>query len=418
MDKEPIFHRHEAAARLASMLLGNDPLSNAGRSGLFLSAPRRTGKSTFLKNDLVPTLQAAGAIAVYVDLWTDRTRDPADLIADAVRDTLAEQIGRLKKATGVISRLRKLSAKGKFAAFEAELGFEIESVGHPGGATLAKAFEGLHRAAGKPIVFIIDEAQHALSTERGGDTLFALKAARDALNLTADKPQLAILATGSLRGKISNLVMRKNQAFYGADIASFPPLGAEFVAHMARHMLSHRLSAQQMPATDKLLAAFNALGKRPEELARAIKDAVIRAEPDLGDAIVAAATLRRGEIVGALRRQVESLPPLQHAVLRRMADDEDNFVPFSKESLAWYQQHSGNPKVAASAVQKALDALVATGFVWRSAYGTYALDDEMMADYFLDEAAKSMFAILDSGGVPAPPRKTVRAAPARPQRAR
>jgi hypothetical protein len=41
-----------------------------------------------------------------------------------------------------------------------------------------EAFEGIHKASGKQIVFIVDEAQHALSTPEGSSALFALKAAR------------------------------------------------------------------------------------------------------------------------------------------------------------------------------------------------------------------------------------------------
>jgi len=41
MDKDPVHHRPELARRLAATLLGHDPLSAAGRSGLFLSAPLR-----------------------------------------------------------------------------------------------------------------------------------------------------------------------------------------------------------------------------------------------------------------------------------------------------------------------------------------------------------------------------------------
>ena len=106
MDKDPIFHRPELAARLTSALLGNDPLSSAGQSGLFLSAPRRTGKSTFLRNDLIPAIEQAGAIAIYVDLWADRTRDPGELVADAVRDTLALQANKLLGALGALMKVQ------------------------------------------------------------------------------------------------------------------------------------------------------------------------------------------------------------------------------------------------------------------------------------------------------------------------
>lgn len=97
MDKDPIYHRPQLAQRLAAMLLGHDPLSAAGRSGLFLSAPRRTGKSTFLRNDLIPAVDKAGAVAIYVDLWADKTRDAGDLIAEAIRDALVAHGGKLAR---------------------------------------------------------------------------------------------------------------------------------------------------------------------------------------------------------------------------------------------------------------------------------------------------------------------------------
>src|SRR5262249_16352299 len=162
----------------------------------------------------------------------------------------------------------------------------------------------LHRRLHKPIVLIIDEAQHALSTERGADTLFALKAARDALNLAAKTPQLAIVATGSARGKIADMVMRRNQAFYGASVATFPALGEPFVQHLVRGMLSHRLSSDRMPSAHRLIQAFQTLGSRPEDLRKAVHDALIRPEADLSDAIVAAAQEQRGRMLEELRKQL------------------------------------------------------------------------------------------------------------------
>lgn len=346
MDNKLLFHRPDIAARLASALLGDDPLNQAGRSGLFLAAPRRTGKSTFLRTDLIPAIENAGAIAVYVDLWVDKTRNPADLIAEAVRDKLG---------------------------------------GKPGGATLAKAFEGLRAATGKQVVFIIDEAQHALTTAEGESTLFALKAARDALNLGSERPGLAILATGSMRSKISDLVMGKNQAFYGASVADFPALGKDFIRHLLRSMLLHRFREKQLPDTDRVMAAFKRLGYRPEELSKAITDAVTRPEADISDAVEAAAQARYDAAVIRLRQQVANLPDIQRAIVRRLATASiaGGGAPttvFGKESLHWYEQDLGGKKVSAAMVQKALVALVADEVVWRSSHGSYQLDDELMAE--------------------------------------
>ena len=59
------FHRTALAQWYAEEALD----TSLGRSGgLFLAAPRRTGKSTFVRQDLVPALVAMGAEVIYVDL--------------------------------------------------------------------------------------------------------------------------------------------------------------------------------------------------------------------------------------------------------------------------------------------------------------------------------------------------------------
>lgn len=399
MDKDPIYHRPELARHLTGMLLGKDPLSSAGRSGLFLSAPRRTGKSTFLRNDLIPAVEKAGAVAIYVDLWADKTRDAGALIADAIRDALASRTSRLARGLRALKRIKKVGAKGELAGFKGEFGFELETVGEPRGTTLAKALDALHQSVGKAIVLIIDEAQHALSSERGADTLFALKAARDALNLAAKTPQLAVVATGSARGKIADMVMRRNQAFYGASVETFPPLDEPFVQHLVSGMLSHRIPKDRMPSVRQLMQAFQILGSRPEDLRRAVHDALIRPEASLGDAIVAAAHDQRGHILEELRKQLGVLSRLQLAILKRMVKLGDGTQPFSQDSVEYYRKETGSGRVSPPSVQKALDDLVANGFVWRSSRGVYALDDMAVAEFFYDDATQdTLLRELDSDG--------------------
>lgn len=69
------FPRTALADELVSTLQGKAVFSDA-HNGLFLAAPRRTGKTTFLRGDLLPALERAGIVPVYVDLWADLARDP------------------------------------------------------------------------------------------------------------------------------------------------------------------------------------------------------------------------------------------------------------------------------------------------------------------------------------------------------
>lgn len=64
--------------------------------------------------------------------------------------------------------------------FEAEFGIEIDTVGHKDGTSLAKALKALNEHTHRPIVLIIDEVQHTLTSPAGTEMLFALESARDA----------------------------------------------------------------------------------------------------------------------------------------------------------------------------------------------------------------------------------------------
>ncbi len=86
-----IFHRPELARRLAA-----DLMSDFYDSGMFLTAPRRTGKSTFIQHDLKPALEAGhGALVLYVDLWERRKEDQLPQVTD---DSIQAALDRLCEA--------------------------------------------------------------------------------------------------------------------------------------------------------------------------------------------------------------------------------------------------------------------------------------------------------------------------------
>ena len=89
-----------------------------------------------------------------------------------------------------------------------------------------------------------------------------------------------------------------------------------------------------------------------------------------------------------LRKQLSVLSRLQLAILKRMVKLGDGTQPFSKDSLEYYRSETGNHRVTPPSVQKALDVLMASGFVWRSSRGVYALDDITVAEFFYDDAVQ------------------------------
>ena len=139
MASDAVFKRTELAARMAQQILLTG-VGSAAPSGLFLAAPRRTGKSTFLREDLRPQLESAGALVLYVDLWADRKADPGEVVVAAIRSELA-------KHAGVVARLRRAAGMAKVNV--GGIGFSLDRVGLQAQVSLSTALQALSVEIGR-----------------------------------------------------------------------------------------------------------------------------------------------------------------------------------------------------------------------------------------------------------------------------
>ena len=381
----PLLRRHQLATALAQDLAGESLVDYS--SGMFLAAPRRTGKSTFLNNDFIPECVQRGWLPVYVDLWSDRDAAPAQLISGAIGTALARfegALARTAKKAGVdkINLLRTLS-------------WDFTRPQLPAGTTLAQALSVLHQVSGQMVVLIIDEAQHALNSEDGLNAMFALKAARDHLN-RGDRPDgLRLVFTGSSRDKLANLVLKSKQPFFGASITPFPLLGREYVEFITA-LWNRRLADSNQFKVEDLAYAFELVGRRPEMLNKLLAEVSV----GLGEAGNLGELLRNG----ALNHQAgvwsdyesawNELTPLQQAVLEVMAErtlGRQPFSPFTEQTLVEVsrklEQAQAVANVNTANVQKALDALRDKELVWKANRGEYALEDTAMAEWLARDQA-------------------------------
>ncbi len=381
----PLLRRNQLANALAQDLAGESLVDYS--SGMFLAAPRRTGKSTFLNNDFIPECIQRGWLPVYVDLWSDRDAAPAQLISGAIGTALARfegALARTAKKAGIdkINLLRTLS-------------WDFTRPQLPAGNTLAQALAVLHQVSGQLVVLIIDEAQHALNSEDGLNAMFALKAARDHLN-RGDRPDgLRLVFTGSSRDKLANLVLKSKQPFFGASITPFPLLGREYVEFITA-LWNRRLADSNQFKVEDLAYAFELVGRRPEMLNKLLAEVSV----GLGEAGNLGELLRNG----ALNHQAgvwsdyesawNELTPLQQAVLEVMAErtlGRQPFSPFTEQTLVEVsrklEQAQAVANVNTANVQKALDALRDKELVWKANRGEYALEDTSMAEWLARDQA-------------------------------
>jgi hypothetical protein len=365
------FFRPELARGYREALEGSGIMDS--RSGLFLAAPRRTGKSTFLREDLLPELGKLGWTTVYVDLWTEKETSPAVLIAREVRKSLS-------KFSGVIAKLAKATGLEKVTVFGA-LSLSMASLSLPENVSLADALEALVEASTKPVALIVDEAQHALNSKEGMDAMFGLKAARDRLNQGAAGQRLFLVFTGSNQDKLTQLVLKRNQPFFGCRVSKFPKLGKDF-SDAFTDDINRKLATTNQFNKDDVFEAFKLVGHRPELLRSIMAElALDGAASVLAAELKAEATSFRELIWGAMESEFAALSPVQRAVLERMLQTEAKFAPFTEESLKAYSELARQEVDAASA-QGALKALREKNLVWQAAYGDYALEDESMVAWY------------------------------------
>ncbi len=366
------FHRPVLADSYCDSLEGQGLADS--RSGLFLAAPRRTGKSTFLREDLLPAMQRRGWISIYVDLWADKSKDPAGLVTSAVKT----KIGGF---AGVIAKMAKATGLEKVNVFGA-LSLNLASLELPPGLTLTDALEALVEAGSAPVAIIIDEAQHALSTQAGVDAMFALKAARDHLNQGHGQQRLFIVLTGSNRDKLAHLVLKRTQPFFGSQVTRFPLLGKDFTDAYT-DFVNPQLAVGNQFSHDDLFEAFKLVGHRPEMLRSIVGEIALNAGAEhLGEELKTGAEEIKARMWGAMESEFAELPDTQRAVLEVMIAQGKNYVPFSEASMRAYASLLQQEKVSTPSIQAALDALREKGLVWRAAYGDYALEDESLASWY------------------------------------
>jgi hypothetical protein len=302
-----------------------------------------------------------------VDLWADRSKSSASLVHEAVRETLSELSAA---GSGLLARFKGLNIGAAGFSF----GFQLDAVGKPGGVTLSHVFTELVDQAKTDVVLIIDEVQHALGTEDGTNLLFALKAARDAVNTRPGTPgHLLVLGTGSHKSLVADMATRRSQPFAGAVSTVYEPLGSGFVSWKREQL--EQIPGIKLPSQEVMVQGFVAVGQRPEELQSALVLLQSRPEaPDVAFPIICstlAAAAAEVEIA-----TIEGLGALASAIFDRVVAGSESGESklFSADAIQSYSEQIGMA-VDTPQVQNMVDRMITANVIHRQSHGVYAVAD-------------------------------------------
>jgi len=269
-----------------------------------------------------------------------------------------------------------------------QFGFKLESVGTRDGPTLAQALTEVVDQAKSNVVLIIDEVQHAITSEDGNQMLLALKSACDAINPRPGTPgHFIVIGTGSHRALVNELTARRNQAFAGTTSVPYPVLNGDCVKHLLERL--DREGAEATPTLQVAIRAFETLGNRPVEMIKALRQ-LRRHLPPGGDPDehlpVIAATLR-STAAGIERMKLEQLGGLATAIFERIASkDGESRGVFSADAVADYTKAIGR-NVRVDAIQPVVNDLLAANLILRRGHGMYGVSDPFVQEIWREKKA-------------------------------
>jgi ATPase domain predominantly from Archaea len=383
-----IYSRADMADQMALRLMKPNPLDEALRSGLFISGQRRQGKTTFLIHDLIPALESQGAIVLYVDLWSNTQASPASLVLNKIQEKLAELQDTESKTIQTLKRVTGLDV----GVLTFKFGFKLDSIGKQDGFTIAEAMTAVVDQAQRDVVLIIDEVQHAITTDDGRSLLEALKSARDTINPRPHTPgHFIVIGTGSNRAMVNELITRKAHAFEGAQSMTFPVLGKDYVEYLLDR-LAESSPGIQLPSIDVATQAFATVGNRPEELRKALRSLYqsIQDRPtlDLNETLLVVAQTLRVNAAEIEMARISELGGLAQLVFDRVAHSEPEKLPlFDAQALAEYASALQRP-VATDEVQRVVNEMLSCNFIMRIAHGTYRVSDPFVQKVWLEIKSK------------------------------
>ena len=335
------FFRPKLASSLADRVLG--------QSRIALFGPRQTGKTTLLREEVVPLIEERGGVAVYLECWADKT-DPLGSINYAMRKALdTMKVSPKGPKRTARTPVRKVGIAGASVEFGDE-----PTRKQPASKFLLfdSLLTELLDETKKNIVLIFDEFQAVAHGPQSDAVAAALRAA-----LTQATKRAGAIFSGSSETMLLETFSRSKAPLYGfANPEPYQLLGEDFVGHVAKKV--RLASARELNQVDAL-RVLQMLGRQPEPFLNAVGNTMSNPKWRLEDGLKA--MLDPG-VRNKWTINWFALTDLQRAALRLVFEQR---MPTGAESLGWVAAQLQEKKVQGSSVTRAIEALQAKGLVSR-----------------------------------------------------
>jgi hypothetical protein len=351
------FNRPKLATSLVDRALAQE------RVALF--GPRQTGKTSLLREEVMPLAAKRGALAIYIECWADKT-DPLGSInyglQKAIDDLTVPSAGAARALKTPVRRVgfagalvevteppRRDMPQSKFLKVDALLSRVLQETS-------------------KPVLLIFDEFQEAARSAEADAAMAALRSA-----LTQASSRVGVIFSGSSEVLLLQAFSRAKAPLYGFALAqAYPLLKEDFCGHVARKF--KEATTRDLPLVEAM-GLLEQVGYQPSPFLRVVAGALANPGWTLAQSMKSLLDPKAQTpwSVGWF-----SLTDLQRMALRLIVDEEQ---PTAKASLERAAEQLGDGPVQPSSITRALEALEKNGHIQRDLTGSgkrFVVADPMM----------------------------------------
>lgn len=355
-----LWHYPRASLAIQVLEMFESGISNS----LVFFAPRRMGKTEFLRKDITPRAEKKGWKVFYFSFLDIDGSAENDFIRALEND--AKEKGMLSKTGQLLNRVRKVS--GTAGILKAEL--ELNRPHHNN----LKEIIGLLCQKYK-ILFLMDEVQTLAQDSRNATFIASLRTILD-----TNKETIKVIFTGSSQEGLRRMFSQAKAPFFHFGLnLPFPELDRGFTDHLA--YMFHKVTQRQLDP-DVLWQAFLSMNRVPQ-LARTLVERLILnpnySLPEIKKELMAQIYDDR-----AFADSWDQCSMLEKLLLQQIS--KGNFNPFSIQTRHYLAQQIGIKELKIPSIQSSLRVLRRKGLIGRlPEQRAYCIDDPNFKNWLLSE---------------------------------
>lgn len=345
---------HYPREKLAHQLLG---MFGSGLStSLIFFAPRRMGKTEFLRKDILPLAEKEGWHTFYFS-FLEVNRNAEEMFCGVLTEFISKnKISNVTKS--LAKRVRKVSGNIGSVGGEIELNYHKNVK-----FSINNLIEKLSKN-GKTLL-LLDEIQVLAKYKKNESFVAALRTALDMY-----KDNVKVIFTGSSQEGLRQMFSQASAPFFhfGQNLP-FPKFGREFSDHLVS--VFEKVTSQKLNA-EKLWKSFQEMGQVPQLIRSLVERLILHTNITIEEC-----TKQLLSDVTENRLYVEKWKKssgLERVILLLIANKSESF--FSVETRLEIAKKLGVELIGVSSVQSVIRALLKKGLIGRSTErGAYFIDD-------------------------------------------